>query len=259
MRNRTPKLILQGNQRQAKKWIPWATKALDRIKNLTVEGLADKVLRPVTGVAVHVRSVNDIDFIRIAVALKGKCDLTGTLTPLGGKSVNFLYNYRFDDNSASQALWIDTGGLFLSGNLRYSPHSVNNGIVNTNKLFLNTGDYTISTFAHGDVFDQVFHDSGVINQPTYQVIMDVSSIAPKAALQIEEMVSSSPYDCYANGFLLGRLFGTEYRRRIFSITVDVVDTMTMDFVAVSGNIGQVQIRFRQYKCLGTDSQNITVT
>lgn len=73
MRNRTPKLIFQGNQREAKKWIPWAMKALTRIKNLTVTGIANKVLRPVTGVAVHVWSVNDIDRIRIAVALKGGC------------------------------------------------------------------------------------------------------------------------------------------------------------------------------------------
>ncbi len=73
MRRTTPKLILQGNQREAKKWIPWATKALKRIKDLTVEGFANKVFRPVTGVAVHVRSVNDIDRIRIAVLQKVGC------------------------------------------------------------------------------------------------------------------------------------------------------------------------------------------
>jgi hypothetical protein len=72
MRTTAPKLILQGNTILAKKWIPWAIKALDRIKNLTVTGIANKVFRPVTGVAVHVRSVNNIDWIRIAVVqLKG--------------------------------------------------------------------------------------------------------------------------------------------------------------------------------------------
>jgi hypothetical protein len=74
MRSTYPHLHLQGNTQKAKLWISWATKALNRIKNLTEEGIANKVLRPMAGVAIHVRSVNNIDYIRIAVAqIVGGC------------------------------------------------------------------------------------------------------------------------------------------------------------------------------------------
>ncbi len=89
MRKIAPKLILQGNQREAKKWISWATKELERVKNLTVEGIANKVLRPITGVAVHVWSVNNIDRIRIAVSQKLKeCDVAFT-TAIAGLQATF--------------------------------------------------------------------------------------------------------------------------------------------------------------------------
>lgn len=256
------RLILRGDKPSARKYIGFAKARLNDIKNIMNALGLDYMRKPpyrLPDADIVVESRYGADTIWIKAEKVEVCKLTAILTPLGSKQVNFLYKYKFDDNSASQALWINTGGLFLTGNRRYSLHSFHNGIVNTNNLFLNTGDYTISAYAHGDVFDQVFHDSGVINQPTYQVIMDVSSIAPKAALEIIGISPSAPYDCYANGVFLGRLFGTEYRSRIFSITVNVVDTMTMDFVAVSGNIRQVQIRFRKYRCLGTDSQIITVT
>ena len=82
MRSTTPKLVLQGDVRKAKKWIPWATKALDRMKNLTVTGIANKVLRPVTGVAVHVWSINNIDRIRIVVAQAVGCRNSFDIVPV---------------------------------------------------------------------------------------------------------------------------------------------------------------------------------
>jgi hypothetical protein len=59
---------LRGDTRKAKAWIPWAAKQLDRLKHLMAGQPVSTVLRPVNGTAVYVRSVNDIDFIRIVVA-----------------------------------------------------------------------------------------------------------------------------------------------------------------------------------------------
>ncbi len=258
MRKRAPQYDLRGDTRKAKKWIPWAQQQIKRLKNLNAGNTVNKVLRPVFGVAVYLRSIGDFDYIRIAVALaKGACNLTGTLTPLGSKQVNFLYNYEFDDGSTSQNTVMDSGGLFLTGNNRYSEDSVNDGEVDYNKLFNNTGDYTISTYAMSNSHGSVFHDSGIMSVPTYQVVMDVSSMAPNASMHIVGITPA--FDCYANGDFVGRLFGTEYRRQIYSITVPVEDTMTMDFVAVTTNIRLVQIRFKKYICLVTDTQDITVT
>ncbi len=261
MRNRAPQYDLRGDTRKAKTWIPWAQQQIKRLRNLNADNPVNKVLRPVIGVGIWLRSVGDYDYIRIVVSkLVDKCKLTATLTALGGSEVNFNYLYEFDDNSSNQAVYVDTGGKFLSGNNRYFTSTFDSeGIVDTDKLFLSPGDYTITSFAQAnDVI--VSHSTGVIDVPTYQVIMDVSSIAPKASLLITiASLGNDPVECYANGDLIGTVFDATHRTTIITIAVDVVDTMTMDFVALGNNIRTVAVIFRQYDCLSTDTQTITVT
>lgn len=140
MRNRTPKLILQGNQRKAKKWIPWAMKALTRIKNLTVEGTANKVLRPVTGVAVHVRSVNDIDRIRIAVA-QGGCEISFT-HEAAGLVVQFTSKLK---RGANEIFWdFGDGG--------YKHTTEESSTTNPVHIYENPGTYIVK--ATGIEFDE---------------------------------------------------------------------------------------------------------
>jgi hypothetical protein len=58
------RLILEGDKRKSKQWIPWAELQLSRIKtsgNLVI----NQAFKPVRGILVHVRSVNNNDFIRI--------------------------------------------------------------------------------------------------------------------------------------------------------------------------------------------------
>ncbi len=128
MRKTAPKLILQGDKAKAIKWIPWATKALGRIKNLTVTGVANKVLRPVTGVAVHVWSVNDIDRIRIVVSqLKKECDVSFT-SEVTGLAVDFTSTLI---GSANRTFW-------NFGDGQYS------GALNPSHTYENAGDYTVT-------------------------------------------------------------------------------------------------------------------
>ncbi len=91
MRKLAPKLDLRGDTRKAKAWIPWAQRQLDRLKLLLVGQPINRVLRPISGVAVYVRSVHDIDFIRIAVALKKEeeaCQADFTFN-ISGNDVDF--------------------------------------------------------------------------------------------------------------------------------------------------------------------------
>ncbi len=128
MRRTAPKLILQGNQKEAKKWIPWATKELERIKNLTITGVANKVLRPITGVAVHVWSVNNIDRIRIAVAqISKECDVSFT-SEVTGLTVDFTSTLK---GSANRAWWNFGDGQF-------------SGLTNPSHTYENAGDYTVT-------------------------------------------------------------------------------------------------------------------
>lgn len=70
MRTKAPKLILQGDTRRAKPWIPWAEKWLKRLKNALGDIPINQCNWVVGGdraVFVHVRSVVGIDRIRIFV------------------------------------------------------------------------------------------------------------------------------------------------------------------------------------------------
>ncbi len=259
MRTRSPQYDLRGDTRKAKKWIPWAQQQLRRLKNLNAENPVNKVLRPVHGVAVYLKSVNAFDYIRIAVTLiVSKCNLTLTMTALGGKQVNFSYKYEFDDDPTNQTIFTDTGGLFLPGDNRYFASAVDSeGEVDTTKTFINTGVYNIISYAQAnDVV--VSHGSGIIDVPTYEVTMDVSSIAPKASLLVL-VTAIDPIEVYANGELIVTLYSATHRTDFFTVDIDVVDSMVMRFVSTGVNIRMVAILFRQYDCLATDIQTITVT
>ncbi len=128
MRSTNPHLVLQGNQRDAKKWIPWATKALDRIKNLSVEGTANKVFRPVAGVAIHVHSVNDIDRIRIAAGIKKRCSVNFTFE-VTGLTVDFVGELK---GSATRYFWDFGDGQFsdeISSSLSHTYYEAGTYIV----------------------------------------------------------------------------------------------------------------------------------
>ena len=90
--------------------------------------------------------------------------------------------------------------------------------------------------------------------------MDVSSIAPKASL-IVQVVSDAQVQCLANGTLYATTNDGTRRRQVITLNVPVVDTMIMDFISLSPtfDIVNVAVIFRQYNCLATDTQIITVT
>ncbi len=70
MRTKAPRLILQGDTRRAKPWIPWAKKQLERLKNVLGDIPINRqnwVVGGDRGVFVHVHSVIGIDTIRIFV------------------------------------------------------------------------------------------------------------------------------------------------------------------------------------------------
>jgi hypothetical protein len=72
MRKRAPLLDLGGDKFAAKRWIPWAQRQLDRLKLLVGGDPINRLLRPVNGTLVHIRSVGGNDFIRIEVAQGGE-------------------------------------------------------------------------------------------------------------------------------------------------------------------------------------------
>ncbi len=67
-----PKLILQGDKREGKKWIHWAKEKLRLFKSLSGSGIVNQVMQPVSNVRVQVMSVNAIDSIRIAAEAVGR-------------------------------------------------------------------------------------------------------------------------------------------------------------------------------------------
>lgn len=261
MRKLAPYLDLRGDIRRAKAWIPWAQKQLKRLKDLNATNVVNQVFRPIRGCAVYVRSVNDFDFIRIIVLLaKGECNLTATYTPTGSNQVDVLYEYVTDDGTSNWACYVDTGGINLPGNNRYFSNSFNPaGIINTTKTFLAPGDYTLHAVAQTNEV-LVSHSASQIGLFEYEVVMDVSSIAPKASLLVS-VVASPQVEMRANGVLLCTFNDGTRRVNYFSIDVDVVDSMTMNFLSLSGilRIAGVAIKFRQYDCLAQDTQTITVT
>lgn len=69
----TPILILQGDKSKAKQWIPYAEIQLARFK--LINSIVNQAFKPVPCILVHVRSVNNIDRIRVKACFGGRCNL----------------------------------------------------------------------------------------------------------------------------------------------------------------------------------------
>jgi hypothetical protein len=258
-------IILSGNRQLAAQFVKISKRKLYDMKQmmrLTGQMMMQRVFyldRDCVWVRIYI--IDNAEFIRIHACAEdaGKCKLTTTITPLGSKQVRFEYTYEFDDDSSNQAVYVDTGGKFLSGNNRYFSNTFNaEGKVNTTKTFLNTGDHTIFSFAQAN--DTIIsHDSGTVGSPTYSVAMDVSSISPKASLHMQKPAGLNAVNAYANGVLVGTFNDATHRGQIITLDVPVIDTMNMFFEAVTGNVQWVRIFFRQYDCFKTNTQIITVT
>jgi hypothetical protein len=257
MRKTAPKLILQGNQRLAKKWIPWATKALDRIKNLTGTGVVNKVLRPVTGVTVHVWSVNGIDRIRIAVTQKKGCKVVVTPTLLGGLDVEFSIAYTTEESDT--AGWdfitrLDAGGRFLSGNNRYGvvTHALGTPATLT-KTFAASGTYNVSFPTI--IRRSIRSDSDSTDAPIITLTVDMTDISKAQGSII--VLAVGAVDVFVNDVFIGTTKGSEYANSIL-FTEPIIDTMVVRCEAQSGDVANATVVFEEYKCLATTTINITL-
>ncbi len=140
MRKLAPKLILQGDTRKARAWIPWAQKALDRLKN--IGKITDRVMRPIAGVAVHVKSVAGIDTIRIAVDLGGKCEVQLAATQTGPLTVEFTAKFLKKGTVAeteAREYFFDFGDEITTLKSSLTP-----GAVTVSHEYLSAGNYSVS-------------------------------------------------------------------------------------------------------------------
>ncbi len=252
MRKTTPKLVLQGNTILAKKWIPWATKALDRIKNLT--GVVNQILRPVTGVAVHVRSVNNIDFIRIAVALAEKCKMNFTAVQQAGSSpwpVLFTPAYTTEDGQTSSRAFWDFG----DGN----DDSI---IVSSPQLhqYDNTGIYSV--FARGWTSKFTITGHSAVHTPGLTTITTDMGGNTKVILFARALgtTSSSLIDLYANNVFIHTWTGVSGGYVLIGLSVPA-DPMVVEFRITSGAEYPFlipQVFYQAYSCTATKTKTITV-
>ncbi len=271
MRSTTPKLVLQGDVRKAKKWIPWATKALNRIKNLSIEGLANKVFRPVTGVAVHVWSVNNIDRIRIAVQTIGGCRNAFEELEIVNPSP---FQTRFTAHH-----WDDTGKKVSEpGSTRWGYYIYGDGTVQTITSVGTLRDHTYPSAGEYDVtlrsMSQAFVDDGISIESFILTTVD-------ATFTIDTTGTTK-----ASGLLTFILDGITKADIIITIDGEPVEITTdpfspltsvrILFSEVSGEImtavvsliapplGGTWLRFPnwslvKYKCLAKTTKTITIT
>ncbi len=255
MRRTAPKLILQGDKAKAIKWIPWATKALERIKNLTFEGVANKILRPVAGVAVHVWSANDIDRIRIVVAQAKGCEFDFTATQ---DLISPPYRVEFDPEFKEGTTDLGGRAFWLFGDNPDTSIIINN---NYTHEYASAGDYTVigrawrstSTLTTWSEVVTASLITVTINTGGASNIIGFAGIGSGGGgLDVDLYLN----DVYKHTWTGGGFFNG--RRHLFMLQADT-NPMILEYRKNAGIISSHSIFMQLYSCTSTKSKIITVT
>ncbi len=276
MRRIAPELFLQGDQRKAKKWIPWATKALARIKNLTFAGVANNILRPVAGVAIHVRSVNNIDFIRIVVAQeKPGCHNTITQVPVAFPSpfeIGLVNDHYINGKRLTEPTDYFMHGFYNFGD----GQAVFQGGVEgqKNHTYPSAGDYDVTLWSIRRVLypsDAITVTSVVVTNADATFTIDTTgfeksigqlSFLLHAIITVADLASVTidgvPVEITTNPSTPTRSVNIVVPAPTGGIMTAVV-TLLVPYPVWTGWIALTQWYMIKYKCLATTTKTITVT
>jgi hypothetical protein len=268
MRNRAPLLDLRGNTFAAKRWIPWAQRQLDRLKLLVGGNPVNRVLRPVIGTAVYVRSVEGHDFIRIHVAIvEEACNLSMILYDKGSSRLGADIILNSETGASSYLVEIDTGAPpDIHGSrlpTRYARVVINSFYLGKTRsrtiTYDSPGFKEISAWSHEFIVAAADANFSV-NSPTYAkqlVIGDISDATVAIYIRSE---NDDPVECYLNGILVGIVNSAEYGENIIMNSPVLVDPMDFSFISTLGSdIWFATLYVYEQKCVPLWSGEMTIT
>lgn len=264
-------IILSGDRQRAGTYVGIAKRRMFEMKQMMKMGKLQYMKRSYyldrDCVWVRLWSIDGADFIRIHSCAEGvKCELKLTATDLGSNQVQLDFTYETDVAANFYRIDIDSGGVNLSGNTRYSSitgideDEVKATLTRT-LTFLAPGEYEIKSYASESV-SFVTHTknwpppTGVTD---YEVNLAMGDITKASLRMFVTTLSGQPSTVLVNDIAVPVAATAAFSQNVLATDLEIIEPMNIKVATVGDVLRSLSIIFTEVECFPSVTKIITVT